>query len=194
MMAVMGRLLLNEPLGWVGAAGCLISLTGATVISHPPFLFGGHSTWGPQRLLGTLCGIASPCFGAGTGYCIRRIQKQEPALVVALWFHTVTVGLLVWPLLAGWPQAAAMVEARDAGLLVGISCSSFCAQLLMTRAFQLLPAARAASLNFLGVVYSHALVSGVLAKHTICCHNGVLWCPEGLLYYSSGHVCCATPS
>jgi hypothetical protein len=87
-----------------------------------------------------------------------------------------------------------MVEARDAGLLVGISCSSFCAQLLMTRAFQLLPAARAASLNFLGVVYSHALVSGVLAKHTICCHNGVLWCPEGLLYYSSGHVCCATPS
>lgn len=71
------------------------------------------------------------------------------------------VGLLVWPLLAGWPQAAVMVSARDAGLLLGISCTSFSAQLLMTRAFQLLHAARASSLNFLGVVYSHALVSDV---------------------------------
>lgn len=157
VMAVMGYLLLHEPLGWLGAAGCLISLVGATIVSHPPFLFGGHSQWGQQRMLGTLCGIASPCFGAGTGYCIRRIQKQEPALVVALYFHICTVGLLVWPLLAGWPQAAVMVSARDAALLLGISCTSFSAQLLMTRAFQLLHAAHASSLNFLGVVYSHAL-------------------------------------
>jgi drug/metabolite transporter (DMT)-like permease len=92
VMAVMGYLLLHEPLGWLGAAGCLISLVGATIVSHPPFLFGGHSQWGQQRLLGTLCGMASPCFGAGTGYCIRRIQKQEPALVVALYFHICTVG------------------------------------------------------------------------------------------------------
>jgi drug/metabolite transporter (DMT)-like permease len=168
MMAVMGYFLLNEPLGWLGAAGCLISLAGATVVSHPPFLFGGHTEWSKQRMLGTLCGIASPCFGAGTGYCIRRIQKQEPALVVALWFHTVTVSLLIWPLLAGWPQAAVMVAAKDAALLLGISCSSFCAQLLMTRAFQLLPAARAASLNFLGVVYSHALVRFARGGGKVC--------------------------
>jgi hypothetical protein len=74
-------------------------------------------------------------------------------------FCVLQVGLLVWPLLAGWPQAAVMVSARDAALLLGISCTSFSAQLLMTRAFQLLHAARASSLNFLGVVYSHALVS-----------------------------------
>lgn len=89
VMAVMGYLLLNEPLGWAGAAGCLVSLIGAVIISHPPFLFGGHAQWSNKRLLGTLYGVASPCFGAGVGYCIRRIQKSEPALVVALWFHTV---------------------------------------------------------------------------------------------------------
>lgn len=160
-MAVMGALLLGEPLGWIGAAACLISLFGAVIISHPPFLFGGHADWGHHRLLGTLCGMASPCFGAGAGYCIRRIQKTEPALVVALWFHLVTVGVLMWPLIAGFPQAPVLVSAADAGLLVGIAASSFCAQLLMTRAFQLLPAARASALSFMGVVYSHALVSRV---------------------------------
>lgn len=76
------------------------------------------------------------------------------------------MGLLLWPLLGGWPQAAVMLEGRDAALLFGISCSSFCAQLLMTRAFQLLPAARAASLSFLGVVYSHALVSATCGVRT----------------------------
>lgn len=161
MMAIMGHLLLGEAMGWFGAAGCFISLTGAIIVSHPPFLFGGHSDWGKHRLLGTVCGIASPLFGAGAGYCIRRIQKQEPALVVALWFHIVTVSILVWPLIAGWPEPAAMVSARDAGLLLGLSACSFCAQLLMTRAFQLLPAARASALSFMGVIYAHAWVSGM---------------------------------
>lgn len=167
----MAWLLLGEPLGYMGLAGCLLSLTGAALIAHPPFLFGGHADWGPRRLLGTVCGILSPVFGAGTAYCVRRIAKKEPALVVALWFHIVTVGLLVWPLAAGWPQAAQAVELRDAALLLGISCSSFCAQLLMTRAFQIVPAARASALSFMGVIYSHILVG--VTRLSLECHQGV---------------------
>ncbi|KAF6259064.1 hypothetical protein COO60DRAFT_1270311, partial [Scenedesmus sp. NREL 46B-D3] len=148
--AVMARLLLNEPLGLTGAAGCLVSVAGVTVLAHPPFLFGGHSGWGQQRLFGTLSGVASTLFASGTSYTIRRIGQKEPALVVALWFHSVTIGLMVWPLLLGVPQHAQLVAPRDCLLLLGISTSSFFAQLLMTRAFQLMPAARAAAVSFTG--------------------------------------------
>jgi hypothetical protein len=70
--AIMACLLLNEPLGLTGAAGCLISVAGVTILAHPPFLFGGHSSWGQQRLLGTLRGVASTLFASGTSYTIRR--------------------------------------------------------------------------------------------------------------------------
>jgi drug/metabolite transporter (DMT)-like permease len=94
--AIMAWLLLSEPLGWRGLGGCLISLCGAALIAHPPFLFGGHADWGTQRLLGTACGLASPLFGAGVSCAMRRVSRQEPALVVALWFphrHAVCAGL-----------------------------------------------------------------------------------------------------
>jgi drug/metabolite transporter (DMT)-like permease len=70
--AVMARLLLNEPLGLTGAAGCFVSVAGVTILAHPPFLFGGHSSWGHKRLLGTLSGVASTLFASGTSYTIRR--------------------------------------------------------------------------------------------------------------------------
>ncbi|WIA38341.1 hypothetical protein OEZ86_001675 [Tetradesmus obliquus] len=161
--AVMARLLLNEPLGLTGAAGCLVSVAGVTILAHPPFLFGGHSSWGQQRLLGTLAGVASTLFASGTSYTIRRIGQKEPALVVALWFHTTTMALMVWPLLLGLPQHAKAVAPRDCLLLLGIATSSFFAQLLMTRSFQIMPAARAAAVSFTGVIYSHIL--GAIVFH-----------------------------
>jgi drug/metabolite transporter (DMT)-like permease len=79
-----------------------------------------------------------------------RIGQQEPALVVALWFHSVTIALMVWPLLLGLPEHAKLVAPRDCLLLLGIATTSFFAQLLMTRSFQLIPAARAAAVSFTG--------------------------------------------
>jgi hypothetical protein len=79
-----------------------------------------------------------------------RIGQKEPALVVALWFHSVTIALMVWPLLLGLPEHAKLVAARDCLLLLGIATTSFFAQLLMTRSFQLIPAARAAAVSFTG--------------------------------------------
>lgn len=64
---------------------------------------------------------------------------------------------MTWPLLAGIPQDAKPVAWKDCLLLLGIATSSFLAQLLMTRSFQLLAAARAAAVSFMGVVYSHIL-------------------------------------
>lgn len=70
---------------------------------------------------------------------------------------------MVWPLLAGIPEAAKLVAWKDCLLLLGIATTSFFAQLLMTRSFQILAAARAAAVSFTGVIYSHIL--GALIFH-----------------------------
>lgn len=155
--ALMASLLLHEPLGWLGLAGCLVSMSGVVVLAHPPFLFGGHQQWDQTRALGTIFGLICPVFAAGVSYAIRRIAKSEPALVVALWFHTSTLVLFTLPLLLGFPNHAVVPIPRDAGLLVGVAATSFTAQILMTRGLQLTPAAKAAAMGFTQVVYGHTL-------------------------------------
>eukprot|EP00879_Flechtneria_rotunda_P004737 GHRR01005006.1.p1 GENE.GHRR01005006.1~~GHRR01005006.1.p1 ORF type:complete len:564 (+),score=172.35 GHRR01005006.1:243-1934(+) len=155
--SVAAWLLLGEPLGANSIAGCLISVIGVVVLIHPPFLFGGHGDWGDKRLLGIVAGISSTLFSTGTSYAIRKIGKAEPALVVAMSFHTITILLMTPLLLLGIPEPFKAVAPDDCLLLAGIATTSFFGQLLMTRSFQLLPAARAAAMSFMGVVYSHIL-------------------------------------
>jgi drug/metabolite transporter (DMT)-like permease len=78
----------------------------------------------------------------------RFIGKSEPAIVVALWFHTSTALLSVVPLALSWPQAATPVGWFDALMLLGVSAGSFLGQLFMTRGLQLENASLISSLNF----------------------------------------------
>jgi drug/metabolite transporter (DMT)-like permease len=78
----------------------------------------------------------------------RFVGKAEPAIVVALYFHTSTMVLSALPLLIGWPSPAAWLSWSDALLLVGVAATSFAGQLFLTRGFQLLPAGKAAGYNF----------------------------------------------
>eukprot|EP00878_Enallax_costatus_P019619 GHUV01020702.1.p1 GENE.GHUV01020702.1~~GHUV01020702.1.p1 ORF type:complete len:337 (+),score=122.48 GHUV01020702.1:642-1652(+) len=70
---------------------------------------------------------------------------------------------MTWPLLAGIPEAPKPVAWKDCLLLLGIATASFSAQLLMTRSYQLLAAARAAAVSFMSVIYSQIL--GALVFH-----------------------------
>lgn len=63
-------------------------------------------------------------------------------------FHTATIVVSSLPLALGWPQKAVLPSAADAALLGGVAGTSFLGQLLLTRSFQLMPAAKAASINF----------------------------------------------
>lgn len=66
---------------------------------------------------------------------------------------------MIWPLLVGIPQDAQLVALHDCLLLLGIATTSFFAQLLMTRSFQLIAAARAAAVSFTGeLLYGRLLV------------------------------------
>ncbi|WIA15999.1 hypothetical protein OEZ85_012734 [Tetradesmus obliquus] len=148
MTAVAAWAIRGEPLGLLGVAGCAWSILGLVLITHPPMLFGGHADWGPKRVLGTLLGVTSAVFATGAFICIRFVGKAEPAIVVALYFHTSTMLLSAAPLLLRWPSPAAWLSWLDALLLVGVAATSFAGQLFLTRGFQLLPAGKAAGFNF----------------------------------------------
>jgi drug/metabolite transporter (DMT)-like permease len=147
LTAILVWLVRGEHLGWLGAAGCLSSFSGLLLLVHPPFLFGGHQDWGYARSMGVVAGLVSSCLCAAAFLCIRMIGKEEPALVVALWFHTATLVVSSLPLAVGWPQKAVVMSGREWGLLLGVAGTSFMGQLLMTRGFQLMPASRASSVN-----------------------------------------------
>ena len=70
----------GEHLGLQGGLGCLASTGGMLLLIHPPFLFGGHQQWGPQRLWGVVAGVCGAFFAAGAFISIRFIGRSEPAL------------------------------------------------------------------------------------------------------------------
>jgi drug/metabolite transporter (DMT)-like permease len=89
---------------------------------------------------------------AAVSVIIRLIGKSEPALTIALWFHTVSIAVCAPPLLLlGWPEAPVLPSWPQLALLGGVSLSSFTSQLLMTRSLQLLPAAQQSAISFLQV-------------------------------------------
>jgi drug/metabolite transporter (DMT)-like permease len=101
---------------------------------------------------GRCCPPAACLPSAAVSVIIRLIGKSEPALTIALWFHTVSITVSAPPLLLlGWPQAPVLPSWREVALLGGVSLSSFLSQLLMTRSLQLLPAAQQSAISFLQV-------------------------------------------
>jgi drug/metabolite transporter (DMT)-like permease len=148
LTAVLAWAIRGEPLSITGGVGCLASFLGVILLAHPPFLFGGHASWGPARVLGTVAGLLSALLGAAAFISIRYIGRSEPALVVATWFHTATLMISSIPLAAGWPDKAVVPSVGDAALLVAVALSSFSAQLYLTRGFQLESATRASATNF----------------------------------------------
>lgn len=155
MTVVLAWVLRGEPLGIRGASGCMLSLTGVVLLSHPPFLFGGTQQWSHTRIVGTVTGVIGAVFCAAGFVSIRYIGKAESALVIALWYHMATVAMSTVPLIAGFPTPAIWPSVTDNLLLVGVAVTSFVGQVLLTRGFQLETAARASAVNFTQVVYSY---------------------------------------
>ncbi len=59
----------------VHLAGVALSLLGLVLLTHPPFLFGGHTDWDHARVLGTCLGLASAFLAAGAFISIRFIGE-----------------------------------------------------------------------------------------------------------------------
>lgn len=91
---------------------------------------------------------------------IRVIGKRESALTVAAWFHTVSTISSAVPLMLGVPQRAVLPSLITVIRLASLVLCSFTAQLLMSRGVQIVPASKAAAMNYSQVVYS--FVFGIL--------------------------------
>jgi drug/metabolite transporter (DMT)-like permease len=156
--ALAAWLFAGERMGPRAMLGAASALVGLVLVLHPPFLFGGHEAWGPERALGVAAGLGSAALSACAFLTIRAIGRREPALVVALYFHCATVFISAFPLLVlRFPEAPVLpASLGDVALLVGVAIGSFFGQLSLTRGFQLLPAGRASAINLLQVLFSTA--------------------------------------
>lgn len=167
--ALLAAALLSEPLGWRGILGCFASFLGMLLVVRPPFLFAWLSTdhsqiemdsahhWSEGRTIGTVFGILSAVLAAGAYLAIRRIGEKETSLTIAAWFHSAAVTHSVVLLLIGRPQAPMVPSILDWVCLTGIAVSSFLANILLNRGFQLNKAAIASSVNYTQVVYTHLI-------------------------------------
>lgn len=167
LTAVAAWAIRGEALGLLGVVGCLLSLAGMVVLTHPPMLFGGHEDWGPRRVWGTVLGAVAACCAAGAFICIRFIGRAEPSLVIATYFHMATLALSSAPLALGWPQRAVPLGWFDTGLMLGVAATSFLGQLFLTRGFQLESAAKSSALNFSQVLYSYCFGVAIFGKRLL---------------------------
>lgn len=165
--ALLAAVLLSEPLGWRGVLGCFSSFLGMLFVVRPPFLFSWlprdelqvefQKPWSEGRTMGTIFGILSAILAAGAYLAIRRIGEKETSLTIAAWFHSAAVTHSVVLLVIGRPQAPMVPSILDWLCLTGIAISSFLANILLNRGFQLNKAAIASSVNYTQVVYTHLI-------------------------------------
>ena len=151
IVAVLAFAVLDERLTVRQICGIIASLAGMLLVVRPPLLVG--QAWTGSRAWGVGFGVLSAFLAAIAYISIRKIGKAESSLTIAVYFHatgllTSVVGLL------GAIGGATMVMPRftDVLCMVGIALCSFCAQLLISRGFQLSRAAPASAVNYLQVI------------------------------------------
>lgn len=173
LTALLAWVVLGEALSWRGAAGCGAALGGMLLVARPSLLFGGGGGAAAavvgggagedpaaRRAWGVTFGVASAFLAAGAYLSIRLIGKKETPLTVAVWFHIAACVHSSAALLAGWPSPPVWPTPLDWACLAAIALSSFSANVLLNRGFQLEHAAVASGINTSQVAYSYLI--GVL--------------------------------
>ncbi len=100
-----------------------------------------------------LVGLAAGVMAAGAFVAIRRLSRTEPALRIVFYFTLLSLIISLFPLLSFWqfPSCQALL------LMAGAGLSASLAQLALTRAYSLAPAAQVAPFNYLVVVFAALL-------------------------------------
>jgi drug/metabolite transporter (DMT)-like permease len=151
--SLLAALVLGEHLRPAELLLALTSLAGVALVARPSFLFGAGAA--PLDPLAVLVALGGAVFTAGAYVTVRRLRREEPAVVV-FWFALVSV-LAAAP--AALPGAIAPT-ARECLLLVGVGCCTHLGQLFLTRGLQRERAGRATAVAYLQVVF--AALWGVL--------------------------------
>lgn len=123
----------------------LIGLTGIAVMLRP-----GSPT---GISLFALVGVTSGVLAAGAFVAIRRLSRTEPSLRIVFWFTGLSLVISATPLPWQWqtPSLGALLIMAAAGGLASL------AQVALTRAYSLAPAAQVAPFNYLVVLFAGVL-------------------------------------
>ncbi|MEN8720505.1 MAG: DMT family transporter [Oceanococcaceae bacterium] len=120
----------------------LLGLVGVGFIVQPQ----GTGVITPVSLIAVMAGV----FAGWAFVTIRKLSATEPAPRIVFWFGVFSVLLTALP--AWWFWEAPSLRAWL--LMLGVGLFATVAQISLTRAYALIPAAQAAPLNYLVVVFS----------------------------------------
>eukprot|EP01025_Chloroclados_australasicus_P013837 TRINITY_DN1646_c0_g1_i6.p1 TRINITY_DN1646_c0_g1~~TRINITY_DN1646_c0_g1_i6.p1 ORF type:complete len:401 (-),score=21.58 TRINITY_DN1646_c0_g1_i6:581-1783(-) len=149
-------IILKQPISAYGVAGILSSFVGVVFVSNPPFLFGGHEDWGPQRLEGVLCAVLAAVLAGMAFTFIRAVGSRETAITLSIWFHGMSLILGTIPVVLCFPFPPVLPNLYQLFILSIICFGSFLAQLMLNRGFQQDKASKIAAIYYLEVVFNYA--------------------------------------
>ncbi len=162
-IAALSPFVLGQPNSKVGWLAVLAGLVGLYLLYKPSFI-------GSDQFFGRTVAILSGAM-AGTAYMmISRAGRSNRSLTVVFYFCLVaTIMHLIWFCVTGffWPS-----DYRSWWLLVAAGLFASAAQLFMTKAYQLAPAAIIAAASYMTPVFS--LLIGVVLFQTIPDSLGLL--------------------
>ncbi|XRB23811.1 EamA domain-containing protein [Pseudoscourfieldia marina] len=158
---------LGEKVTLADGASIVAAFTGTLLIVRPTVIFGGapqsSSFW-----LGIWLQLGAALLAAAAMLTVRYIGKRETPLVVAVWFQGLSglssASLLLTPLGALLGQIPIVPNAKEAALLGVVSCTSYAAQILLNRGYQVLPPARASGIAYLQCLWSAMLGAVALGE------------------------------
>jgi drug/metabolite transporter (DMT)-like permease len=161
-LAVLTPLLLGERSGRRVAVALPLSLGGAVLILHPPFLFGGAAATSGAAHVAAMVAVLGALSASFAMMMLRRIGPHESPEAIAIHFSLTAAALLG---VLALPHLRDLVGAspRELALIVLAGVSAGVAQLCMTRAYSLERAARVSGVGYLAVVASALL--GAAALH-----------------------------
>ena len=147
----------EKPLRLDGLA-VLCGVVGTMLVVRPGFLFPSDVPSGAVRQLGIGLNVLGAIIQSIVMLVIRLAKGRASALQLSAWFHAVSFLIGGGSLLCGiQPLPHLPPTWTELGLLLLISCTSFAGNVTLNYSFQVLPAARAAGLNYVQIVWGFLL-------------------------------------
>lgn len=155
MAVFLGYLFGWEHLNLQILGGVALCSAGAIVIEHPPFLFGGSSSWRKSDTFGSILAFCSSIFLALFTLITARIGSRIETQLYLFWFHLVGISVTFVPLAIEIPSPPVFSLPWDTWLLLlGFCMLTVVKNFINTQGFQLCNAALSSSLTTLSVVFS----------------------------------------
>lgn len=158
-IAALAPLVLRERAGRRSTIALALSLAGALLVLRPSFLFGGVSLSRDAALPAAIAVVAA-LFSAFAMLSLRRATAREPVEAIAAHFSmlaAVVTGAAAFAS-APAPPLSSLAPMIGAGACAGL------AQLAMTRAYALEPAARVSAVGYLQIVFTSLLGATLLGE------------------------------